>query len=215
MDSGGFTELSKHGRWTVPAAEYAERASGFQEEMGNLVWASQQDWMCEPFMIENTGLSIEEHQERTVQNFLDLTAIAPEVPFIPVLQGWEVDDYHHCADLFESAGVDLLAEPIVGLGSVCRRQGTKEAGHIVWSLAARGYKLHGFGFKTTGLKAFGFDLLASSDSMSWSYAARKKKIRLPGCSHKVCNNCLKWALQWRAKLLSGRRDVQQMQLVAS
>lgn len=38
----------------------------------------------------------------------------------PVLQGWSVPgDYDLCHALYERAGIDLSAEPVVGLGSVC------------------------------------------------------------------------------------------------
>jgi hypothetical protein len=45
-------------------------------------FASPQDWMREPVMIERTGLSVREHQARTVANYLDLRMLAPRLPFI-------------------------------------------------------------------------------------------------------------------------------------
>lgn len=45
------------------------------------------DYMCEPAIIERTGLGIAEHCYRTVQNYLDLRQLAPSLPIIPVLQG--------------------------------------------------------------------------------------------------------------------------------
>ncbi len=60
----------------------------FQEECGQLDWAAVQDWVCEPFMLKRTGLSVREHQRRTVASYLDLRSLAPEVPWVPVLQGW-------------------------------------------------------------------------------------------------------------------------------
>ena len=52
------------------------------------MWAAPQDWMCEPAIIAKTGLAVVEHQRRTVTNFLELQALAPDLPFIPVLHGW-------------------------------------------------------------------------------------------------------------------------------
>ncbi len=49
--------------------------------------------MCEPQIVARTGLSVREHQERTVANYLTLRSIAPDLPFIPVLQGWRIADY--------------------------------------------------------------------------------------------------------------------------
>ena len=47
--------------------------------------------MCEPFMLAKTGLTVAEHQARTVANYLELRSLAPELPFVPVLQGWSLD----------------------------------------------------------------------------------------------------------------------------
>ena len=200
LDSGGFTELSLHGRWVTTPAQYAEAVARYADQIGNLDFASQQDSMCEPFMTERTGLTVAEHQERTVANYLELTALAPNLPFMPVLQGWEMDDYLHCVDLYHSAGIDLATLPRVGLGSVCRRQSTHQIAQIVTTLARLGLRLHGFGVKTGGLHRYGHHL-ASADSMAWSYAARRQPP-MPGCtSHKNCANCLRYATAWRTRLL--------------
>ena len=202
LDSGGFTELSMHGRWTTSEAEYVEAVARYQEEIGQLEWAAPMDWMCEPHMVERTGLSVCEHQERTVENYLSLRGRGP---FVPVLQGWEPRDYEMCALLYEDAGVDLTAERLVGLGSVCRRQHENEIGALIRSLSP--LRLHGFGIKRTGLRNYG-PYLASADSMAWSYRARNS-WPLPGCTHKSCANCPRFALRWREAVL---QDLGQMTL---
>lgn len=197
LDSGGFTELSMHGRWTVTPQEYVADARRFREEVGSMEWAAPQDWMCEPAMLEKTGKTITEHQRLTVDNLLDLRTLAPDLPFIPVLQGWEQADYHRHVDMYERAGVCLEREPVVGLGSVCRRQNMDDAAEIVRSLSP--LRLHGFGFKLTGLANVG-ELLASADSMAWSYSGRRSSP-LPGHTHKNCANCMEYAMQWREKVM--------------
>lgn len=161
-------------------------------------WAAPQDWMCEPSMLAVTGYDIPEHQRRTLENFLELRSIAPDLPIVPVLQGWDVDDYRRHWDQYEAAGVVLTDEPLVGVGSVCRRQGTSEIERVFESLQP--LRLHGFGVKTGGLANY-TDLLASADSMAWSYNARHNPP-LPGHQHKNCANCLEWALRWRERLLA-------------
>lgn len=203
LDSGGFTELHRHGRWTVTPDTYAREINHWASEIGGLAWAAPQDWMCEPFMLAKTRLTIRQHQERTVWNYLDLRAL--DAPVIPVLQGWTVDDYLRCVDIYQAHGVDLSRVPLVGLGSVCRRQNTTEAARIVRRLAGEGISLHGFGFKITGLETCG-DALASADSMAWSMAGRYD--RLPGCTHKSCANCLRYALRWRTRLLERTSQLQ-------
>lgn len=212
LDSGGFTELSLFGEWRTTEAEYVRDVRRLAAETGGLDWVAPMDWMVEPHMRALTGLSVAEHQRRTVDNFVRLRAqLGPLV--IPVVQGWTVDDYLRCWDRYHAAGVDLEWEPVVGLGSVCRRQNTAEAGLIVRRVAQQlaGRQLHGFGVKLTGLESFG-DELGSADSMAWSFDARRASP-LPGCEHKSCANCIRYALRWRANLLE-RLGQQRLEVAA-
>ena len=197
LDSGGFTELNLHGRWITTVPEYVEAVQRYGEKIGCLDWAAPMDWMCEPFVIEKTGLSVREHQERTVSNYLELR---DQGPFIPVLQGWTLSDYEACVDLYADAGVDLTVEPVVGVGSVCRRQSTTEIGRIMHTLHTASIRCHGFGVKKEGVALYG-RYLTSADSMAWSYTARRN-WPLPGCTHKSCANCSRYALRWRDELLA-------------
>lgn len=199
LDSGGFSEIAEHGRWTEDPSTYAAATRRYRDEIGGLDWAAPQDWMCEPPMVATTGLSVAEHQHRTVGNLLELRALAPDLPWAPVLQGWVLGDYLACVALYEAAGVDLTAEPVVGVGSVCRRQSTGEIAEIMGTLAGLGLALHGFGVKIRGLASYGTHL-ASSDSMAWSFDARRSDP-LPGHPHINCANCIDWALAWRRKVL--------------
>lgn len=171
--------------------------------IGRLEWAAIQDWMCEPSILGRTGRTIKQHQALTVRSLLTLRDLAPEVPWLPVVQGWELVDYLRHVDMYERAGVDLGALPVVGVGSVCRRQGTSEATAIIQALAGRGLGLHAFGFKTRGLLEVGRSVV-SADSMAWSYRARRRPA-LPDCSHASCSNCLEYALAWRRSVLDRLR----------
>ena len=199
LDSGGFTELSRYGTWDhgPTARQYAARIHRYRDEIGGMSWAAPQDWMCEPAITARTGLTVAEHQQRTVASVLHLRDIDPGLPVIPVLQGWAVSDYLRCADLYQRAGIDLTTEPLVGLGSVCRRQATTQTELIIGALRAHGiHQLHGFGVKIQGLILSGH-LLTSADSMAWSYAARRQPP-LPGCEtrHINCANCFRYAARW-------------------
>lgn len=198
LDSGSFTELERYSEHTMTPAQYAAFVRRCRDEIGRLEWAAPQDWMCEPFMLARTGLTVAGHQRLTVENYVGLREFDPQLPIRPVLQGWTRDDYLRCADLYDRYGVDLAAEPLVGLGSVCRRQDTAEADRIVRALAP--LRLHGFGVKITGLHRFGHRL-ASADSLAWSYNARRNPP-LPGCTHRSCANCPRRALWWRDRLLA-------------
>lgn len=199
LDSGGFTELSTHGSWDLgpTPAQYVARIRRYRDEIGHLAWAAPQDWMCEPWITAKTGLSVTEHHRRTVDNLLQLRSLADDLPIIPVVQGETPEDYRRCADLYARAGIDLTTEPLVGVGSVCRRQNTIAAGHILTALHSLGVtRLHGFGFKILGLRRYGH-LLTSADSMAWSIAARREPS-LPDCTgHINCANCPRYAYRWR------------------
>jgi len=54
------------------AHEYAEAVARYADQLGCLDFAAPMDYMCEPSIVERTGLSVIEHCDRTVQNFLDL-----------------------------------------------------------------------------------------------------------------------------------------------
>lgn len=166
------------------------------------MWAAIQDWMCEPHMLEKTGKTVREHQQLTIASLVELRRLAPEIRWAPVLQGWKLADYLEHIEMYRAAGFDLRYERIVGVGSVCRRQGTLEANEIMRAIAARGIRIHAFGVKRDGLALFG-DRLSSSDSMAWSFVARRRRIRLAGCTHNNCANCFRFAMQWCRTLVDG------------
>ncbi|WP_432114043.1 DUF7221 family queuine tRNA-ribosyltransferase-like protein [Streptomyces sp. S1] len=227
IDSGGFSELQQHGRWTLTAAEYVAEIRRFLAELGPELcrWVAPMDHMCEEIVIrggigarglrfhgtrELRGLKPGDpeqglttatriHQRLTVENYLELTDLAPEIPFIPVLQGSTLADYQACDAMYAAAGVDLGQLPVVGLGSVCRRQATSEIAEIVEHFAGKGYRLHGFGVKTLGLARYA-DGLVSADSMAWSEDARHSP-RIPGHTHKNCANCPDWAIRWYQRIV--------------
>jgi len=207
LDSGGFTELSMFGAWQTTEVSYGAAVRRYQDEIGGLAWAAPMDWMCEPFMLAKTRLTVEDHQRLTVENYLRLSETG--LPFVPVLQGWTLDDYLRCVDLYARAGIDLPALALVGIGSICRRQNTGQVGLIVSTIAGLGISLHGFGVKVAGLSTYA-DSLASADSMAWSFRARRSPA-LPGCTHKSCANCLRFALAWREKVMR-RISTQQLRL---
>lgn len=201
LDSGAFTELNKYGKWTVSAQQYADEAVCYQECIGKMDFAAVQDWMCEPFILTKTGFSVLEHQKFTLESYFQLMELAPEVPWMPILQGFSLQEYENHISMYRKSGVDLEKLPIVGVGSVCRRQNTVEIAEVLRVLSGFGVRLHAFGVKMGGLVS-GSKYIISSDSMAWSYCARRES-RLVGCKHRGnCANCLRYAIMWRERVLS-------------
>lgn len=183
------------------ARAYMTAVNRYAAEIGGLEWVAPLDWMCEPSIRARTGLTVRDHQQRTVESVLELRALAASEtpPIIPVLQGWRLSDYLACVDLYAEHGLDLRTEPLVGVGSICRRQSTEEVGLILSTLWRLGLRLHGFGVKTQGLARYG-GFLHSCDSLAWSFQARHRPP-IRGHRHATCTNCLPFALAARRRLL--------------
>ena len=208
MDSGGFTQITMHGGWTITPREFIREVDFFAREIGNLDWASPMDWMTESVALRRSGKTLREHQRLTLENFIELRTIDSYTTIIPVLQGQSVDDYIRHAEQYERAGFDLKREKRVGIGSVCRRQKCGEAYDVIEAVAALGYRVHAFGLSTHGLRTSS-DLIVSADSMAWSFKARSAHVLLPGHHHSAvkkqddCRNCPVYALTWRQNMLAG------------
>lgn len=173
MDSGAFTEISTHGHYRHTVAEYAAHIRRWKDN-GRLLAAVSQDWMCEPFIVAKTGLSVAEHQRRTIERYDALVAEATGVYILPVLQGFQPAEY---VAHVRAYGDRLAPEAWIGVGSICKRNG--DPAMIARVLSAikterPDLRLHGFGLKTTALaQPFISSLLSTADSMAWSFAARR------------------------------------------
>lgn len=203
LDSGAFSHLLSNGRWEVEPAPYSARVQRWAAA-GGMTWAATQDWLCTPHVLAATGLSVAESQHRSTASWHVLRALAPDVRWVPTLQGWHPEDYLAHVDLYGLAA--LQAAPLVGVGSIAGRQGSDAALLIVHELARLGLRLHGWGVKATGLRRYG-PLLASADSQSWSHEARREPDRrLCSAVHAGdCRNCLVWADEW-ARARQGEMD---------
>lgn len=201
IDSGAYTRFSGGGRGWHAARPFAAAVVRVAAALGSrLVAVGPQDWLCGPPMLAATGRSLRWHQLRTAANYRALRRLAPGVPWLPMLQGWSPADYLRHAELYRAGGVDLWDGREVGVGSIAARQNTADAHAIIRALRGAGLRrLHAMGAHS-GLRRYG-GLVAAADSMAWSMEARNE-APLPGCAHRNCANCLRYALQWRERLLS-------------
>jgi len=172
LDSGGYNHLLREGVWTTSPREYAEHAQRIMVETGKMEWAAVQDWVCAPDVLAKTGKTVLEHQQLTLENYFELQHLAPRVKWVPMLQGSSRDDYLRHVEMHEEAGVVLEELDTVGIGSVAPRQSDDMVVKLLEELHGRGINLHGFGIKLEGLRK-NLPFLKSSDSMAWSWHARK------------------------------------------
>lgn len=174
VDSAAFTELARFGRYRHEPGDYARELRRLHESgIVEIAAAVAQDYMCEPFMLAKTGLSVTEHQRLTIERYDALVAGHLPFPIMPVLQGYRPEEY---ANHLHAYGARLGNGAWVGVGSVCKRNGKPDAIFAVLSAikAVRpDLRLHGFGVKRISLEDRRVrKLLHSSDSMAWSFAAR-------------------------------------------
>jgi hypothetical protein len=183
VDSGAFTELLIHGHYRHDVDVYAAELHRLHTAgVVTIAAAVAQDYMCEAFMLAKTGLSLADHQRLTIERYDALVHAleglfggTPPFPVLPVLQGYSPADYSRHVKAY---GERLTHGMWVGVGSVCKRNGAPEK--IVEVLCAIWAErpdvlLHGFGVKRTALLHPGVrELLATADSMAWSFAARKQ-----------------------------------------
>lgn len=156
VDSGAFTKLAKHGCYPEPVKVYADQLHRlWTQGVVSITIAAAQDYMCEPFMLEKTGLTVLEHQRLTIERYDDLISALSElfpdgVPFevMPVLQGFLISDYLRHIEMY---GARLTPGMWVGVGSVCKRQGNAAVIEDLL-LAIKGarsdLRLHGFWCET-------------------------------------------------------------------
>lgn len=150
LDSGGFQFIRQLGKYPLSPEEYLKKVAFLQPDIFVI-----QDWMCEPLQVMRTGLSIKEHIRRTVENYLYISELtSPDIKSycLPVIQGWELNDYFDCIDLYGDYGliVDYMA-----VGSICRRGKEIEIKNIIENIHAAipWVSLHGLGVKKQVLYA--------------------------------------------------------------
>lgn len=174
MDSGAFTEVSRHGGYRSTPADYAREVRRWVK-VGNLLACVAQDFMCESWILERTGLSVPDHQRLTIERYDALLAADPGVYVLPVLQGYSPGEY---VDHIEAYGARLPLGAWVGVGSVCKRNASVLSILRVLTFirdARPDLRLHGFGLKSTALAFEPIrEMLHSADSMAWSFAARRQ-----------------------------------------
>lgn len=172
MDSGGFKQIMANGRFDLSPRGYAV-AINHWKSCGKLVGAVAQDWMCDPVVRHRTGKTVEEHQELTIKNYVDLLPRVNGVRVIPVLQGYRSREY--VAHL-KGYGNLLKKGEWVAVGSIVNRSNDPvQIQRILEGIKSErpDLNLHGFGLKTMSLKNQAIkNMLYSSDSIAWIVDAR-------------------------------------------
>jgi hypothetical protein len=200
MDSGAFSQITTYGDFIMSPEEYVLVAKYF-ELCGDLQCIVTQDYMCEPDVIrqlQDKGIraSVRIHQRKTVERYMQILKAADKydlrVPVMPVLQGWEVEDYKEHMQMYDTALLtrfetkyerkfgSLIRDGDVwlGIGSTCKRNKNPEVvaeilDTLEWNFRMNKPKIHLFGFKQTGLKNSRIkDRIYSADSFAYDFSDR-------------------------------------------
>src|SRR5436853_3815318 len=133
--------------------------------------------MCEPTILKKTGLSVSQHQRFTVYSYLSLRDLVPSANWLPVLQGWNLEDYLRHVDLYDKVDLNQL------FGIICRRQGTLEILRIVKTVSKVVPRLHGFGIKISGLRLRYLESLGLDEPVEYAIyiSSQNMSSLLPVC----------------------------------
>lgn len=177
LDCAGFKTIELHGGYPLPVEDYAAQIRKVKGWLGNrLIAAVSQDYMCEAFMLEKTGLTVADHQRLTIERYDALMQCdVAGCRIMPVLQGYSPAEY---VSHILQYGARLVRRMWVGVGSICKRNSTPGAiEEVLLAIKAvrPDLRLHAFGVKITALRSqLVRDLIFSADSMAWSFAARRE-----------------------------------------
>lgn len=147
LDCGGYLLLNKFGHYPFSVVNYANLQAVLRAD-----YYASMDYPCEPDISRMLGLmSNEDRIRQTVKNAEILSELKNHLPgqMVPVIQGYELDEYKYCLDLYHSAG---LIRSYMAVGSMCRRISSQELNNLIPGIYhhARNHgveRLHFFGLK--------------------------------------------------------------------
>lgn len=196
----GINEIMSNGTHLTTAEQYADHVRRYATEVGQLEWVGPQDWPGAARVLALTGLTVHEHQRRTIESVKTLRRLlAGTAHVLAVVTGDTPEDYDRHIEMYLAAGIDLTRERLVGVGALLGRP-AGEVARIVRALHAAGIRMHGFGLKTGSLALIGH-LLGSTDSTDWQREGRFDVglCQHPGSTIRHETNCPQYAREWRAR----------------
>jgi len=173
-DSGAFQLFGRYSDFPFTPEQYLEFINSLSPD-----FFATMDYPCEPFIREKIHSSVKDCIDKTIENTAKIIDIPSCSSFVPVLQGWNEDDYVQCIEDFKSRG---LLTDYMAVGTLCRRGDNKKILSILRTIKRnlpQGCKLHGFGVKISLLKiAETYNLLESCDSAAWVSRVRAGELTL-------------------------------------
>jgi hypothetical protein len=178
VDSGGFTAARRWGEYPWEPAQYADWARQVTRDV-QLDFIAAMDYACEPAVNRSALTTNCERIDATIRNEVACREAAPDLPWLPVLQGDTLSERAYDVERWRAAG--LLPTSYAGIGSVCGR-GAGGARRAIRFYADRlpGVRYHGFGLHVGALDDdVVFGVLRSWDSYSYTWPRGAKKTDRP------------------------------------
>ena len=170
IDSGGYSFFRRWGEYPFSIAKYIEFIYILKDDnMYPITLCAIRDYPCEPDINRSQISTNKERIQKTVSNAVECFQADGNLPWIPVIQGYTIEEYLSCIQLYEDVGIPL---DYIAVGSLCSRKGNlHEIRKILTTIKQRtGAKLHSFGLSLVYLKdPIIFNTLYSSDSAAWNY----------------------------------------------
>lgn len=164
LDCGGFTILNQYGNYPFSIVNYANLIARLKPN-----YYATMDYPCEPEISRSLGLmSNQERIEATVKNAVKVAVWEGQLKgtMVPVIQGYSLDEYLHCLNLYNEAG---LIRDYMAVGSMCRRISDKELACLIPGIYHEAQrlgcsKLHFFGLKLSPTLEIYDEMIYSRDS---------------------------------------------------
>ena len=144
------------------------------------------DYSCEIEILKKHKTTVREQIIRTFEHHLKLLELHDKLNVksqpVPVIQGWNIEDYLYCTDIYRDHGIIM---DYMAIGTLCRRGMTKTIRKIILTIKNElptWVKIHAFGvkIKVLGNKAvwnstYGFDTSSWSLDGRWSSLINGRK----------------------------------------
>jgi hypothetical protein len=178
IDSGGFTAAKRWGRYPWTPAQYADWIAEESRDV-QLDFCATMDYACEKTVNRSILTTNKERIEESIQNELACRQVAPDLPWLPVLQGDNLAEREFDLSLRRRLG--LIPATFAGLGSICGR-GVVGARQVIkfYRHQLPGVKYHAFGLHVQALDDDEvFMAVRSWDSYSWNWGKGQKGVDRP------------------------------------
>lgn len=177
VDSGGYSFFSRWGDYPFSLEKYLDLVYYIKDKYP-LFSVATLDYPCEPNINRDNLVSNQIRIEKTVSNAIKCFQADKNLPWLPVIQGYALDEYLSCIDLYKEVGI---TSNYWAIGSICSRKGKPlELRKIITSIKEQhpNAKLHAFGLGIPFLRDPQiFQAIYSSDSSAWNWGISGDNMR--------------------------------------